>query len=123
MRSISSLPSAVPPVIVIACSLPVARSLAVTFTMPFASMSKATSICGMPRGAGGMPISLNLPSDFTPGELMTVSPSPCRTWISTCVWLSSAVVKISVLRVGIVVLRSISAEDPALASRRRATAA
>ena len=39
----------------ICCSLPVALSLAVTLTMPLASMSKVTSICGTPRGAGGMP--------------------------------------------------------------------
>jgi hypothetical protein len=32
-----------------------ALSFAVTFTMPLASMSKVTSICGMPRGAGGCP--------------------------------------------------------------------
>ena len=30
--------------------------------IPFASMSNVTSICGMPRGAGGMPTSWNLPS-------------------------------------------------------------
>src|SRR5436853_382819 len=35
-----------------ACSLPVARSLAETFTMPLASMSKLTSICGTFRDAG-----------------------------------------------------------------------
>ena len=39
-------------VIVIACSLPVPRSLALTFTMPLASMLNVTSICGTPRGAG-----------------------------------------------------------------------
>ena len=77
-----------------------------TFTMPFASMSKLTSICGTPRGAGGIPTRLNRPSDFTPGD-STVSPSPCRTLISTCVWLSAAVVNVSVFFVGIVVLRSI----------------
>ena len=31
--------------------------------------------------------------------------SPCRTWMSTAVWLSAAVVKISLLRAGMVVLR------------------
>jgi alkane 1-monooxygenase len=41
------------------CSLLVALSLAATWTMPLASMSKVTSICGMPRGAGGMPIRSN----------------------------------------------------------------
>src|SRR6266545_3689574 len=103
----SSFDRAVPPVMVICCSLPVARSLAETFTIPFASISNATSICGMPRGAGGMPIKWNFPSERTPGE-NTVSASPWRTWISTVVWLSSAVVKISLLRVGMVVFRSIS---------------
>ena len=47
---------------VIDCSLPVAGSLADTCTMPLASMSKVTSICGTPRGAGGRSTSWNLPS-------------------------------------------------------------
>jgi len=47
---------------VMTCSLPVPRSFAFTFMMPLASMSKVTSICGMPRGADGMPIRWNLPS-------------------------------------------------------------
>ncbi len=46
----------------ICCSLPEPRSLADTCRMPFASMSKVTSICGTPRGAGGMLMSWNLPS-------------------------------------------------------------
>ena len=87
------------------CSLPVPRSLADTDRIPFASMSNATSICGMPRGAGGMPVSWNLPSDLL---YCAISRSPCSTWISTDGWLSSAVEKTSPLRVGIVVLRSIS---------------
>ena len=62
IRSMSSFGSAEPPVIVIACCLPVAVSLAETCTMPLASMSKVTSICGMPRGAGGRPVSSNMPS-------------------------------------------------------------
>ena len=37
-----------------------------------------------------------------------ISRSPCRTCTSTEVWLSAAVEKTSLLRVGIVVLRSIS---------------
>ena len=37
------------------CSLPVPLSLADTFTIPLASMSKVTSTCGTPRGAGGIP--------------------------------------------------------------------
>jgi hypothetical protein len=47
---------------VICCSLPVPLSLAPTDTMPLASMSKVTSICGTPRGAGGMFSRLNWPS-------------------------------------------------------------
>ncbi len=43
-----------PPVIVIDCSLPVPLSFAETCTMPLASMSKVTSTCGMPRGAGAI---------------------------------------------------------------------
>ena len=73
--------------------------------MPLASMSKPTSICGSPRGAGGIPVSWNLPSDLL---WAAISRSPWSTWISTEDWLSSAVEKISDLRVGIVVLRSIS---------------
>ena len=48
---------------VILYSLPVPRSLAVTFRMPLASMSKVTSICGTPLGAGGKSTRLNMPSD------------------------------------------------------------
>jgi len=59
----------------------------------------------MPRGAGGIPVSWNLPSDLL---YLAISRSPCRTWISTLGWLSSAVENTSPLRVGIVVLRSIS---------------
>src|SRR5205823_2289106 len=48
----------------ICCSLPVALSLAETLTMPLASMSKVTSICGVPRGAGGIPTRSNWPSSL-----------------------------------------------------------
>jgi hypothetical protein len=41
---------------------PVVLSSADTFRMPLASMSNTTLICGTPRGAGGMPLSSNLPS-------------------------------------------------------------
>ena len=51
-----------PPSILICCWFPVPMSFAVTWMIPFASMSKATSTCGIPRGAGGMPTSWNLPS-------------------------------------------------------------
>ena len=49
-------------VIVIFSALPVPLSSADTWRMPFASISKVTSIWGTPRGAGGMPVSSNLPS-------------------------------------------------------------
>ena len=51
-----------PPSMRICCSLPLALSFADTLMIPFASMSNDTSICGMPRGAGGIPTSWNLPS-------------------------------------------------------------
>lgn len=38
-------------VMVICCAFPVSRSLAVTFTMPLASIENVTSICGTPLGA------------------------------------------------------------------------
>ena len=49
-------------VMVIFSALPVPLSSADTWRMPFASISKVTSIWGTPRGAGGMPVSSNLPS-------------------------------------------------------------
>ncbi len=90
---------------VIDCSLPVAVSRADTCTMPLASMSKVTSICGTPRGAGGRSTSWNLPSVLL---YMAISRSPWSTWISTDGWLSSAVVNTSERLVGMVVLRSMS---------------
>ena len=92
--------------IVIFCSLLVALSFAVTFRMPLASMSKVTSICGTPRGAGGMLPSWNTPSrrlSRAIGALALVDldldrrsgcPPPSRTSRSCAV--------------GMVVLRSIS---------------
>ena len=52
-----------------------------------------------------MPTSWNLPSVLLKPA---ISDSPWSTWISTDGWLSSAVVKVSDFRVGIVVFRSIS---------------
>ena len=45
---------------------------AATLTMPFESIANETSICGTPRGDGGMPTSSNLPSDL-------FSPAICRS--------------------------------------------
>ena len=73
--------------------------------MPLASMSKVTSIFGIPRGAGGRPVSSKLPSGWFCAH---IGRSPWATLISTDGWLSSAVVKISERLVGIVVFRSIS---------------
>ena len=87
------------------CSLPVPRSLALTFTIPLASISNVTSICGTPLLAGGIPESWNLPSVVLSAA---ISLSPCNTWISTAVWLSAAVEKIWLFFVGIVVFLSIS---------------
>ena len=47
--------------ILMLCDLPVALSFADTFKIPFESMSNVTSICGTPRGAGGMLSKWNLP--------------------------------------------------------------
>ena len=69
-----------------------------------ASISNVTSICGTPRGAGGIPSRTNLPSDLLSTAM---GRSPCSTWISTWVWLSLAVEKTGLRRVGMVVLRSI----------------
>lgn len=47
---------------VILSDFPVLISLADTFRMPLASRSNVTSIFGTPRGAGGMPVKLNVPN-------------------------------------------------------------
>ena len=59
-RSMSSLDILVEEVMVICCSLPVPLSVADTFTIPFASISNVTSICGTPRGAGVIPSRMKL---------------------------------------------------------------
>ena len=59
--SISSSLKLVPEVIVTFCSFPVPKSLAVTWTIPLASISKVTSIWGIPLGAGGISVNWNLP--------------------------------------------------------------
>ena len=91
---------------VIFCSLLVALSFAETFRMPFASISNVTSICGTPRGAGGIPSRRKVPSERLSFANLR---SPCNTWISTDDWLSAAVEYVSTLRVGIVVFRGICA--------------
>ena len=68
-------------------------------------MSKVTSICGTPRGAGGICSRLNWPRILLSAA---ISRSPWNTRIVTALWLSSAVEKIWLFLVGIVVLRSMS---------------
>src|SRR5687767_10689724 len=105
IRSTSSRFRPDEPLIVIFCSCPVATSFADTLTMPLASMSNATSICGTPRGAVGRPTRWNRPRV----RLSLANwRSPWSTCTSTLVWLSVAVEKISLLRVGMVVLRVMS---------------
>uniref|UniRef100_A0A7C9D4Y3 Uncharacterized protein n=1 Tax=Opuntia streptacantha TaxID=393608 RepID=A0A7C9D4Y3_OPUST len=65
---------------VICCSFPVLLSLAETVTIPLASMSKVTSICGTPLGAGGIPPSSNSPSSLLSAA---ISRSPWNTLIPT----------------------------------------
>mmetsp|Transcript_38558 Transcript_38558/g.53548 ORF Transcript_38558/g.53548 Transcript_38558/m.53548 type:complete len:253 (+) Transcript_38558:684-1442(+) len=68
-------------------------------------MSNVTSICGTPRGAGGIPSKRKFPSDLLS---LTNSRSPCSTLISTDDWPSAAVEKTSDFEVGRVVLRVIN---------------
>ena len=87
------------------CSFPVALSFAVTFKIPFASISKVTSIWGTPLGAGGMSANWNLPISLLSGY---IGLSPCAILISTAGWLSAAVEKTCDFFVGMVVFASIN---------------
>ena len=87
----------------ICCCLPVPRSLAPTWTMPLASMSKVTSICGTPRGAGGMPTSSKRARVLLSAA---ISRSPWSTWTDTSGWLSTAVEKTCAFLQGMVVFLS-----------------
>jgi len=97
MRWTSSFERPLDEVMVIFCSRPVPRSFADTLTMPLASMSKVTSICGTPRGAAGSPTRWKRPSVRLSRAM---GRSPCSTCTSTLVWSSAAVEKISLLRSG-----------------------
>ena len=94
-----------PEVMVMCCSLPVPRSFADTLTIPFASISKVTSILGIPLLAGGIPSRRNWPSVLLSRANCL---SPCVTWISTAVWLSSAVENTWLFFTGMVVFLSIN---------------
>ena len=76
-----------------------------TFRIPLASRSKVTSICGIPRGAGGISARSKRPSDLF---CVACLRSPCTTWMVTAVWLSSAVENTCDFLVGMVVFFSMS---------------
>lgn len=105
MRSLTPRSSRVEPLMRTDWLRPLATSLALTSRMPLASMSKQTSIFGMPRGAGGMPSRLNSPSATLSAA---IARSPWNTWTVTEVCRSAAVVKVSVFLTGTGVLRAIS---------------
>ena len=87
-----------PPEIETVCFLPVVLSVALTSKRPLASISNATWTWGIPLGAGGIPDSLNLPSDlFSEAKGL----SPCLTWTTTDDWLASEVLKTSDCLTGI----------------------
>mmetsp|Transcript_16092 Transcript_16092/g.54675 ORF Transcript_16092/g.54675 Transcript_16092/m.54675 type:complete len:254 (+) Transcript_16092:71-832(+) len=100
----SSLRRPLSPVMVIWWDLPEALSSAATCRMPLASTSKDTSIWGTPRGAGGMPVSSNLPSRWLS---LVMERSPSNTWMSTAGWLSWYVEKVCDFFVGMTELRLI----------------
>ena len=65
--------------------MPDEDSRAETCTIPFASISILTLICGTPLGAGGIPDNSNYPSKL----LSLVNDlSPSNNWIDTPGWLS-----------------------------------
>ena len=103
--SISSSVRLVLEVIVIFCSLFVPKSFALTLTIPLASISNDTSICGTPLGAGGISESWNLPRVLLSAA---IGLSPCKIWISTAGWLSTAVLNTWLFVVGIVVFLGIN---------------
>jgi len=90
--------------------------LGATWRMPLASMSKVTSICGTPRGAGGMPASWKRPACGCRRHLALA----LQHVMSTAGWWSAAVEKTSLLLVGMVVFRESARSSPRRASPRPA---
>uniref|UniRef100_A0A224XTP4 Putative secreted protein n=1 Tax=Panstrongylus lignarius TaxID=156445 RepID=A0A224XTP4_9HEMI len=72
MSALDNLPLSF--VMVMVLALPVDFSTAVTFSIPFASTSNVTSICGIPLGAGGKPESSKVPKRLL-SFVMARSPS------------------------------------------------
>ena len=62
------------------CDFPVPLSVAETLMIPLASISKVTSICGTPLGAGGIPSKWKRPIVLLSAAIAL---APCNTWIST----------------------------------------
>lgn len=56
------------------------EELQFTCNIPLASISNVTSICGTPRGAGGMPVKSNLPSGWLS---FVIGRSPSNTYTYT----------------------------------------
>ena len=72
--------------------------------IPSASISKDTSICGVPLGPGGIPSSIKFPNILLS---FVMARSPSNTWIFTPGWLSSYVENVCDFLLGIVVFLSI----------------
>ena len=86
------------------CSFPVPLSFAETLTMPFASISKVTSIWGVPLAAGGIPTNSKFPKSCY--QLPFLFHPVNSYWNSGLVIFSSG--KYLAFFVGIVVFLSIS---------------
>lgn len=93
---------------VIAASVPVEFSTAVTCRIPFESISNVTSICGTPFSTCGRPVRINDASlllSYVPrhsaNPTFVNGRSPSNTCTSTSSWKSSLVVNIFIRRVGI----------------------
>src|SRR5262249_15202792 len=84
-------------------SMSVFTSRARTFRMPSVSTVKVTSISASPRGRGGMPASVRVPSMAFAAKRRD---SPWHTWITTSVWLSCEVTKLRTRSTGIGVFLS-----------------
>mmetsp|Transcript_1016 Transcript_1016/g.1724 ORF Transcript_1016/g.1724 Transcript_1016/m.1724 type:complete len:275 (+) Transcript_1016:696-1520(+) len=106
MRSISSSDSRpFSALIVMSALFPLLRSFADTCRMPLASTLNVTSICGTPRGNGGMPLRSNFPRMLLS---LVKRRSPSYTWMLTPGWLSEKVENVCDLRTGMVVPREMS---------------
>ena len=65
-------------------SLPVPLSRALTLTIPLASISKVTSTCGTPRGAGGIPPSYNFSFKYWFIDVISIKQDVPGSYPTTC---------------------------------------